>query len=91
LTRGESWRKGSRMKSCALRDWKPSPTCRDLKTFLDATVRSLHEDRGTMTCQLGSGEVELETPLVGAEVGSSLRVGIRAGDLPAVQRSIPAG
>ncbi len=51
------------------------------ENIFDATVRSLHEDRGTMTCQLGSGEVELETPLVGAEVGSSLRVGIRAGDL----------
>ena len=34
-----------------------------------------------MTCHLRSGKVELETPLVRAEVGSNLRVGIRAGDL----------
>jgi molybdate transport system ATP-binding protein len=34
-----------------------------------------------MTCRLGTGTVELETPLVRAEVGSRLRVGIRAGDL----------
>ena len=34
-----------------------------------------------MTCQLGSGPVHLETPLVRADVGSRLRIGIRAGDL----------
>jgi molybdate transport system ATP-binding protein len=34
-----------------------------------------------MTCQLGNGKVELETPLVRADVGSRLRVGVRAGDL----------
>jgi len=52
----------------------------------DASVLALHEDRGTMRCKLTtrhlrSGTVELETPLVRAEVGSQLRVGIRAGDL----------
>jgi len=51
------------------------------ENIFDATVLALHEDRGTMTCKLGGGEVELETPLVRAEVGSRLRVGIRAGDL----------
>jgi len=39
------------------------------------------DDRGTMTCRLGTGTVELETPLVRAEVESRLRVGMRAGDL----------
>lgn len=34
-----------------------------------------------MSCRLGKGKVELETPLVRAKVGSHLRVGIRAGDL----------
>jgi molybdate transport system ATP-binding protein len=52
-----------------------------VENIFDATVLALHEDRGTMTCHLRSGTVELETPLVGAEVGSHLRVGIRAGDL----------
>jgi molybdate transport system ATP-binding protein len=51
------------------------------ENIFDATVLALHEDRGTMTCQLIGGEVELETPLVRAEVGSRLRVGVRAGDL----------
>ncbi len=56
------------------------------ENIFDATVQALHEDRGTMTCQLGTGRVEkeaveLETPLVRAEVGSRLRVGVRAGDL----------
>jgi len=51
------------------------------ENIFNATVLALHEDRGTMTCQLGIGKVELETPLVRADVGSRLRVGVRAGDL----------
>jgi len=51
------------------------------ENIFDATVQALHEDRGTMTCRLGKDAVELETPLVRAEVGSRLRVGVRAGDL----------
>jgi molybdate transport system ATP-binding protein len=61
------------------------------ENIFDATVLALHEDRGTMTCQLGtcqlgtsrlgSSQVELETPLVRADVGSRLGVGVRAGDL----------
>jgi molybdate transport system ATP-binding protein len=51
------------------------------ENIYNSTVITLHEDRGTMTCQLGNGKVELETPLVRAEVGSRLRVGVRAGDL----------
>jgi molybdate transport system ATP-binding protein len=56
------------------------------ENIFDATVLALHEDRGTMRCQLGtstlgSGSAELETPLIRAEVGSRLRVGVRAGDL----------
>ena len=57
------------------------------ENILDATVESLHSDRGTMTCLLYQNEsgaqvpVPLETPLVRAEVGSTLRVGIRAGDI----------
>src|SRR5215470_16059226 len=42
---------------------------------------ALHEDRGTMTCRLDSAKIELETPLVHAEPGSALRIGIHAGDL----------
>jgi molybdate transport system ATP-binding protein len=55
------------------------------ENIFDARVESVHEDRGTMTCRLlGSqpaGEVLLETPLIRAEAGSFLRVGIRAGDI----------
>jgi molybdate transport system ATP-binding protein len=51
------------------------------ENIFDASVVALHEDRGTMVCHLRSGTVELETPLVRAEVGSHLRVGVRAGDL----------
>jgi molybdate transport system ATP-binding protein len=51
------------------------------ENIFEATVMALNESRGTMTCRLASGEVELETPLILAEVGSNLRIGMRAGDL----------
>ena len=51
------------------------------ENIFDATVLALHDDRGSMTCRLRSGQVDLVTPLVRAEVGSRLRVGVRAGDL----------
>jgi molybdate transport system ATP-binding protein len=75
------------------------------ENIFDATVESVHEDRGTMLCRImpcrittcgittaavatssppGSeavGTVSLETPLVRAEIGSPLRIGIRAGDI----------
>jgi molybdate transport system ATP-binding protein len=51
------------------------------ENVFDATVTALHESRGTMTCRLGAGPMELETPLVRADVGSKLSVGIRAGDV----------
>jgi molybdate transport system ATP-binding protein len=51
------------------------------ENIFDAIVVALHEDRGTMTCRLEGGTAQLETPLVQAEIGSRLRVGVRAGDL----------
>ena len=51
------------------------------ENIFDAAVVGLHETRGTMTCRVAKSEVELETPLVRADVGTRLRVGIRAGDL----------
>jgi molybdate transport system ATP-binding protein len=60
------------------------------ENIFDATVESMHEDRGSMLCRIAScplpgaeavSSVLLETPLIRAEVGSLLRVGIRAGDI----------
>jgi molybdate transport system ATP-binding protein len=63
------------------------------ENVLDATVEAVHPDRGTMTCFLFQGKdpdqrkplqrepVPLETPLVRAELGTTLRIGIRAGDI----------
>ena len=55
------------------------------ENIFDATVLALQEERGTMRCRINSskleGELELETPLVSAAVGSRLKVGVRAGDL----------
>jgi molybdate transport system ATP-binding protein len=44
-------------------------------------LMAVHEERGTMVCQLSGSQVEIETPLVRAVAGSGLRVGIRAGDI----------
>jgi molybdate transport system ATP-binding protein len=65
------------------------------ENIFDAQVMGVHEDRGTMTCRVGSqrfesAQVELETPLVRAEVGSHLRVGISAGDI-LLATSAPVG
>jgi molybdate transport system ATP-binding protein len=46
-----------------------------------AVVTAAHEDRGTMTCRIADSKLALETPLVRAETGSTLIVGIRAGDI----------
>jgi molybdate transport system ATP-binding protein len=51
------------------------------ENIFDATVLTAHEDRGTMVCQLSGSTVDIETPLVRADLGSRLRVGIRAGDI----------
>ena len=60
------------------------------ENVFDAKVTSIHEERGTMMCVLGGSQVELETPLVRAEVGSKLRVGISAGDI-LLATSAPVG
>ncbi|PYX12164.1 MAG: hypothetical protein DMG85_03255 [Acidobacteria bacterium] len=51
------------------------------ENIFDVTVVAVHEDRGTMTCRITGSDVEWETPMVRADVGSTLRVGIRAGDI----------
>ena len=53
------------------------------ENIFDAVVESVHPERGTMTCGIAGdgGPVVLETPLVRGGVGSTLRVGIRAGDI----------
>lgn len=63
------------------------------ENIFDAEVTSIHEERGTMTCQARSSQsrgVELETPLVRAEIGTRLRVGISAGDI-LLATSAPVG
>jgi molybdate transport system ATP-binding protein len=60
------------------------------ENVFDAQVTSIHEERGTIMCGLGGGAVELETPLVRAEVGSKLKVGISAGDV-LLATSAPVG
>jgi len=51
------------------------------ENIFDATVMAAHAERGTMACQLAGSRIELETPLVRADVGSAMKVGIRAGDI----------
>jgi molybdate transport system ATP-binding protein len=51
------------------------------ENVFNARVSAMHEDRGTLTCRLDNSVVELETPLVSAELGALLRVAISAGDI----------
>ncbi len=56
------------------------------ENIFDVTVEAVHPEQGSMTCRVTTladenEPVSLETPLVRAEVGSTLRVGIRAGDI----------
>jgi len=53
------------------------------ENIFDAIVEAVRPERGTMTCRIAGegGPVVLETPLVRGGVGSTLRVGIRAGDI----------
>jgi molybdate transport system ATP-binding protein len=51
------------------------------ENIFHAAVVAAHEDRGTMTCRIADSNVELETPLVPAAAGTTLLVGIRAGDI----------
>ena len=51
------------------------------ENIFDAQVISLHPERGTMTCRIASSKLELETPMVRAELGAALRVAIGAGDI----------
>jgi molybdate transport system ATP-binding protein len=64
------------------------------ENIFDATVESVRPERGTMTCRLGaSGDrtpIMLETPLVRGGVGTTFRVGIRAGDI-LMATSAPVG
>ena len=53
------------------------------ENIFDAVVEALSPDRGTMTCRLSGdgGSTAIETPLVRGGVGTSFRIGIRAGDI----------
>jgi len=67
------------------------------ENIFDAIVEAVHPERGTMVCLLDDAgtlsdekHVLIETPLVRADVGSELRVGVRAGDI-LLATSAPAG
>lgn len=51
------------------------------ENILNVSAVVAHEDRGTMSCKIANADVELEAPLVRAQTGTGLRVGIRAGDI----------
>src|SRR3984885_12191949 len=69
------------------------------ENIFDVIVEAVHPERGTMICRVvtspraaygTAGPVLLETPLVRAGMGSTLGVGIRAGDI-LLATSLPAG
>ena len=62
------------------------------ENVFDAVVDAVRPERGTMTCRVAgdASPVLFETPLVRGGVGSSIRVGIRAGDV-LLATSAPVG
>jgi len=62
------------------------------ENIFTAVVEAVRPERGTMTCRISGdgGPVLLETPLVRGGVGSTLRIGIRAGDI-LLATSAPVG
>jgi molybdate transport system ATP-binding protein len=51
------------------------------ENLFSATVVGRRPEGGVMQCRLGSTDVDLEVPLGLAELGASLRIAIRAGDI----------
>jgi molybdate transport system ATP-binding protein len=67
------------------------------ENIFDAVVEAVRPERGTMMCKIATqgtpgdgGALLLETPLVRGGAGSTLRVGIRAGDI-LLATAIPVG
>ncbi len=52
-----------------------------IENIYDATVVSLHETEGTMTCRLGDSRAQLEVPLGHVQPREMVRIGLRAGDI----------
>jgi molybdate transport system ATP-binding protein len=52
-----------------------------VENIFDVVVESINLARGTMSCSVVETAVEVETPMVKAEVGSRFRLGVRAGDV----------
>jgi molybdate transport system ATP-binding protein len=50
------------------------------ENIFDATVTSLHESAGTMTCRIGD-RLEIEAPLGHVQPGEKVRIAVRAGDI----------
>jgi molybdate transport system ATP-binding protein len=51
------------------------------ENVFDAAVTALHENQGTMVCQLERTDRELEVPRIRAGIGDPVRIAIRAGDI----------
>jgi molybdate transport system ATP-binding protein len=51
------------------------------ENLFSATVTGRRSSMGVMQCRLGNGDAELEVPLGVADVGASVRIAIRAGDI----------
>jgi molybdate transport system ATP-binding protein len=51
------------------------------ENILDCRVAASRPEQGTMTCEVGASGLTLEAPLTRLTAGTSVRVGIRAGDI----------
>jgi molybdate transport system ATP-binding protein len=51
------------------------------ENIFDCTVLELHPEQGTMTCAVRDSKLTLEAPFTRVEVGQTVKLGIRAGDI----------
>ena len=51
------------------------------ENILDCQVVASHPEQGTMTCKVAGSDTTLEAPLTRLAAGTSVRLGIRAGDI----------
>ena len=51
------------------------------ENIFDCDVVALHPEQGTMTCKASGADLTLEAPLTRLATGTSMRLGIRAGDI----------
>jgi molybdate transport system ATP-binding protein len=81
LQRGKILTEGTPLEVLETPTYESLAQLAGFENFFDATVISLNPASGTMLCRLTEAETEVELPLSKVQVGSDIRIAIRAGDI----------